>query len=54
MKALQHRKILIVNSVQLQLCQPKHKLTDEEIRPYLTVSYNTKIVFYVLLLINNK
>lgn len=29
-----------VNSFQLQLCQPKHNLTDEEIRIYLNVSYN--------------
>ncbi|XP_071633048.1 tetratricopeptide repeat protein 27-like [Temnothorax longispinosus] len=28
--------IILAKYVQLQLCQPKHKLTDEEIRPYLT------------------
>lgn len=28
--------IILAKYVQLQLCQPKHKLTDEEVRPYLT------------------
>lgn len=45
MEVFQRREILIVNSVQLQLCQPKHKLTDEEIKPYLNVSYNIIIAF---------
>ncbi|XP_011635391.1 tetratricopeptide repeat protein 27 [Pogonomyrmex barbatus] len=35
--------IILAKYVQLQLCQPKHKLTDEEIRPYLIkVVENTK------------
>ncbi|KMQ83833.1 tetratricopeptide repeat protein 27, partial [Lasius niger] len=36
-------EIQLVNSVQLQTCQPKHKLTDEEIILYLTkIIENTK------------
>lgn len=52
MKVLHRREILIVNSVQLQLCQPKHKLTDEEIRPYLNVSYNDDIIIAFYFVIN--
>ncbi|EZA47362.1 Tetratricopeptide repeat protein [Ooceraea biroi] len=35
--------VILAKYVQLQLCQPKHKLTDEEIKPYLTrVIENTR------------
>lgn len=37
-KKLRFITIFIFISIQLQLSQPKDKLTDEEIIPYLTVS----------------
>lgn len=34
------------NSIQLQLSQPKDKLTEEEVTPYLTVSIFDFYIFY--------
>lgn len=38
--------VLTFSSIQLQLCQPKHELTDEGIKPYLTVSHNINSCLY--------
>lgn len=38
----------VFNSTQLQLSQPKDKLTDEELKPYLTVSIFIFIIFKLI------